>query len=331
MTGQPLRIALLDDYQDVGRSFADWGAVVPGAEVDAFTAPIPAAERAAVLAPYDVIVAMRERTPFPAPLLFELPRLRLLVTTGMRNASIDLDAARARGIAVAGTGIKPGTTAELAWALILGLLRDVAANDARIRAGGWQDRLGGDVAGETLAVLGLGRLGTRVAQVGQAFGMEVVAWSPHLTAERAAAAGAEAVGLQELFERARVVSLHLVLADSTRGIVGERELEALGPEGFLVNTSRAGLVDQLALRRALESGGIAGAGLDVFDEEPLPPDHWLRSAPRTLLSPHLGYATGDAFRICYREAAEDVRAFLAGEALRRLDAEPPVDAPGSRT
>jgi phosphoglycerate dehydrogenase-like enzyme len=322
-----VRIALLDDYQDVGQTLADWTSVAPDVRVDSFTVPMPPHERVAALAPYDVVVAMRERTPFPAELLRALPRLRLLVTTGMRNASIDLDAARALGIAVAGTGSKSGTTAELAWALILALLRDVPANDRRMRAGGWQGALGGDVAGETLGVLGLGRLGTRVAGVGRAFGMHVIAWGRSLAADRAERAGVEAVEFDELFERSRVVSVHLALTDETRGFVGAPALAALGSEGFLVNTSRAAIVDEGALRRALEGGGIAGAGLDVYDEEPLPPSHWLRSAPRTILSPHLGYATRENFGVFYREAAEDVRAFLSGLMLRRLD----VDDDGIRT
>jgi phosphoglycerate dehydrogenase-like enzyme len=314
-----VRVAVLDDYQGSSTELADWGAIVPEVDIDVFREPLPRERLRAELAPYDVVIAMRERTAFPRGLLTELPRLRLLVTTGMRNAAIDLDAARELGIAVAGTGSKSGTTAELAWALILGLIRDIPANDGRMRRGGWQDRLGGDLAGETLGVLGLGRLGTRVAEVGRAFGMPVVAWSPHLTAERAAEAGVEAVDRLELFARSRVVSLHLVLSESTRGIVGRAELEALGSDGYLVNTSRAALVDQEALRSALELGAIAGAGLDVFEQEPLPADHWLRSAPRTLLSPHVGYVTVENFRVFWREAAEDVRAFLDDTPLRRLD------------
>jgi phosphoglycerate dehydrogenase-like enzyme len=314
-----VRVAVLDDYQGSSTELADWGAIVPEADVDVFREPLPRERLRAELAPYDVVIAMRERTAFPRGLLTDLPRLRLLVTTGMRNAAIDLDAARELGIAVAGTGSKSGTTAELAWALILGLIRDIPANDGRMRRGGWQDRLGGDLAGETLGVLGLGRLGTRVAEVGRAFGMPVVAWSPHLTVERAAEAGVEAVDRLELFARSRVVSLHLVLSESTRGIVGRAELEALGSDGYLVNTSRAALVDQEALRSALEHGAIAGAGLDVFEQEPLPADHWLRTAPRTLLSPHVGYVTVENFRVFWREAAEDVRAFLDDTPLRRLD------------
>jgi len=318
-------VAVLDDYTSAALESADWARIVPEADLTVFAEPIPTASRAEVLRPFEVVVAMRERMPVPASLLQELPNLRLLVTTGMRNRAIDIEAAGGIGIVVAGTGVKSGTTAELTWALILGLLRDVPANDALLRSGGWQSTASGDLAGETLGLLGLGRLGTRVARVGQALDMDVVAWSPHLTPERAAEAGVEAVSRLELFERSRVVSLHLVLAESTRGIVGARELEALGPDAYLVNTSRSGLVDQDALRVALRAGTIGGAALDVFDEEPLPADAWVRSAPRTILSPHLGYVTRENLRVVYREAAEDIRGFLDGVTPRVLGA---VDGQG---
>jgi phosphoglycerate dehydrogenase-like enzyme len=263
-------------------------------------------------------VAMRERTAFPQELLKQLPQLRLLVTTGMRNAAIDVSAAKELGITVCGTRAEGASTAELTWALILALLRPVQLDDAHVRAGGWQRQLGADLKGRTLGLVGLGRQGGRVARVAQAFDMNVVAWSPHLTPERAAEHGVQPVAKQEVFARADVVSVHLVLGDTTRGIVGAPELRALGQDSYLVNTARAALVDQAALREALFGHWIAGAGLDVYDVEPLPGDHWLRTAPRTILSPHMGYVSGNGYRIFYGDAVEDVAAYLKGEPIRTL-------------
>lgn len=319
MTQTPIRVAVLDDYQSVAAGYADWSGRLPEAEVEFFHSHIADSDELVVaLRDFDVVVAMRERTPFPRSVLERLPRLRLLVTTGMRNASIDVGAAHERGITVCGTRGSATNTAELTWALILGLVRGVAADDAAIRAGGWQHRIGEDLAGETLGVVGLGRIGAKVAAVGAAFGMTVLAWSPHLTDERAAAHGVTRVGKADLFERSKVVTLHLVLSESTKGIVGEPELRAMRPDAYLVNTSRALLVDQAALRRALTEGWFAGAGLDVYDTEPLPADHWLRSAPRTLLSPHMGYVTQGAYRLFYSDAVEDIRAFLDGSPINQL-------------
>jgi phosphoglycerate dehydrogenase-like enzyme len=317
-----VRVAILDDYTGVALESADWDDVLPEGELTVFDQPIPPADRARVLQPFDVIIAMRERMPLDAELLRALPGLRLVVTTGMRNNAIDVVAAEQLGIVVAGTSMKAGTAAELTWALILAMVRSIPANDASVRSGGWQSEPAGDIAGETLGVMGLGRLGTRVAEVGRALGMQVVAWSPRLTRERAEEVGVEAVSRADLFRRSRVVSLHLVLAESTRGIVGWPELEALGRDGYLVNTSRAGLVDDAALRRALEGGTIAGVALDVFDQEPLPPGHWIRSAPRTLLSPHMGYVTRHSMRVCYGEAAQDIRGWLDGATPRALGSGP---------
>ncbi|GAB2802070.1 D-2-hydroxyacid dehydrogenase family protein [Actinoallomurus bryophytorum] len=316
-----VRVAVLDDYQKVAASMADWAGRLPGADVRFF--PDHIADQDAlvtVLEPFDVVVAMRERTPFPREVLARLPRLRLLVTTGMRNVSVDVAAARERDVVVAGTRGSAGTTAELTWALILGLVRSVAADDARIRAGRWQEAVGLDLDGRTLGVVGLGRLGSRVAGVGRAFGMNVIAWSPNLTPERAAEHGVSLATRAEVFGSADIVTLHLVLSDRSRGLVGEADLRSMKPSAFLVNTSRAGLVDQDALRKALEEGWIAGAGLDVFDVEPLPADHWLRGSPRTLLSPHMGYVTEQTYRIFYADAVEDIAAFLDGSPIRTLDA-----------
>ena len=311
------RVAVLDDYQDVAREMADWSALPPGTEVEVFRDHLAdETEVAARLQGFDVVVAMRERTSFPHSLLTRLPALRLLVTTGMRNASIDLAAAAAAGVVVCGTGGGGGSTAELAWGLILALLRQIPREDAATRQGSWQVSLGVDLEGKTLGVLGLGRLGTRVATVGRAFRMEVIAWSQNLTAERAAAAGATLVPKDELLRRADLVSIHLVLSDRTRGLLGAPELALMKPTAYLVNTSRGPIVDEGALLDALRQGRIAGAGLDVFDQEPLPPGHPLLSAPRTVLTPHLGYVTRETYRVFFGDAVEDIGAFLGGTPLR---------------
>jgi phosphoglycerate dehydrogenase-like enzyme len=319
MTGARVRVAVLDDYQGVAATYADWPGRLPEADIVFVREHVADPDRLVeLLAPFDVVVTMRERTALPREVLDRLPSLRLLVTTGMRNAAVHLTAAKERGVVVCGTGSNPYGTAELTWALILGLVRNVAAEDAAVRAGGWQLQVGHDLDGATLGVVGLGRLGTRVATVGAAFGMDVIAWSPNLTPERAEAAAVRLVGKDELFATAKVVTLHLVLAGSTRAIVDGAALRSMRPDAFLVNTSRAGLVDQTALRQALEDGRIAGAGLDVYDVEPLPPDHWMRSSPRTLLTPHLGYVTEKGYGVFYGEVVDDIRAFLDGAPVRVL-------------
>ena len=314
-----MKIAVLDDYLQVAQATAPWRERLPGAEITYFRDLLGGTEEAAAtLRDYQVVVAMRERTAFPRELLSQLPQLRLLVTTGMRNAAIDVAAAKELGVTVCGTGADGATTSELTWALILALLRPVQLDDAHVRDGGWQRQLGGDLGGRTLGLVGLGRQGARVARVAHAFDMNVIAWSPHLTKERAAEHGAECVTKHEVFKRADVASVHLVLSDATRGIVGESELRALGPDSYLVNTARAALVDQAALRQALTGGWIAGAGLDVYDIEPLPGDHWLRTAPRTVLSPHMGYVSARGYRVFYGDAVEDIAAYLRGEPIRLL-------------
>ena len=314
-----VRIAILDDYQDAARRFAPWERLGNDAALTVFTDHLAdddgLAER---LGAFEVVVAMRERTPFPRRRLERLPNLRLLVTTGMRNASIDLDAARDLGVVVCGTGSLASPTAELTWALILAVTRHVCEEDAAIRRGGWQHTIGPELAGRTLGVVGLGRQGSAVAGVGRAFGMEPIAWSQNLTAERAAEAGAEAVAKEELFRRADVVTIHLVLSDRTRGLVGAPELAAMKPTAYLVNTSRGPVVDEAALLAALHDGTIAGAALDVFDTEPLPAEHPLRDAPNTVLTPHIGYVSTGTYEIFYRDAVEDIAAFLAGAPVRVL-------------
>jgi phosphoglycerate dehydrogenase-like enzyme len=306
-----VRVAVLDDYQQVAASMADWAGRLPDAEVRFFAEHLADADAlVAALEPFEVVVAMRERTPFPREVLARLPRLRLLVTTGMRNASIDVEAARERGVVVAGTGGSAGSTAELTWALIFGLVRTVAADDARIRAGRWQEAVGLDLDGRTLGVVGLGRLGSRVARVGLAFGMNVIAWSPNLTAERTAEHGVALATRDEVFGAADIVTLHLALSDRSRGLVGEADLRAMRPDAFFVNTSRAGLVDQDALRRALEEGWFAGAALDVFDVEPLPPCHPLRTLPTVTATPHIGYVADRPYRIFFRDAVAAIAQWL---------------------
>jgi phosphoglycerate dehydrogenase-like enzyme len=317
--GLMTRVAVLDDYQGVAERMADWTSLPEGTEVvffhDHVAEPETLVDR---LSNFDVVVAMRERTPFPRALLARLRRLRLLVTTGMRNAAIDLDAAAELGITVAGTDGIGTSTAELTWALILALLRHVPEEDASIRAGGWQRTLGVDLAGRRLGVIGLGRIGRQVAAVGRAFGMEVVAWSQHLTEEAARAAGARRLDKFELLAEADVVTIHLVLSDRTWGLIGTAELRAMKPTAYLINTSRGPIVEEQALIAALRSGQIAGAALDVYDIEPLPPDHPLRTTPNTVLTPHLGYVTEAGYRLFYGQAVEDIAAFMAGTPIRVL-------------
>jgi phosphoglycerate dehydrogenase-like enzyme len=314
-----MRAAVLDDYEGVALRVADWSPVLERVDVDVFSEHIDDEdELARRLAPYDIVVLMRERTPMPASLLERLPNLRLLASTGRKNASIDVAAARDRGITVCGTDSPSSAPGELTWALILGLARNLVVEAERMRRGGWQSSLGADLAGRTLGVIGLGRIGTQVAAVGNAFGMDVLAWSENLTVERAAEVGVRAVPLDRLLAEADVVTVHQVLSKRTRGLLGARELALMKPTALLVNTSRAPIVDTAALLAALEEGRIGGAGLDVFDEEPLPADHPLRTAPRTLLTPHIGYVTEEVFRTYYQGVVEDITAFLDGSPIRTL-------------
>ncbi|TDC99071.1 D-2-hydroxyacid dehydrogenase family protein [Saccharopolyspora terrae] len=313
-----MRIAVLDDYQDVARSYADWD----GLDVEVFTEHIADVdELVSRLEPFDVIAAMRERTRFPREVITRLPNLKLLVTTGMRNASIDLDAAREHGVVVSGTGSGRGwaATSELAWGLIFALLRDIPGQDRRIRTGGWQTGVGVELGGKTLGVLGLGRLGSHMATVGRAFGMDVIAWSSNLTQQRAAEVGARLVGKDELFERSDVLSVHLVLSKRSRGLVGADDLALMKPTAYLINTSRGPIVDEDALRTALREGRIAGAGIDVYGTEPLPVDDPWRDTPRTVLTPHIGYVTDDTYQAFFVETVEDIRAFAAGSPIRVLN------------
>ncbi|MER7954374.1 D-2-hydroxyacid dehydrogenase family protein [Streptomyces sp. NPDC096030] len=315
------RCAVLDDYQGVALSSADWSPLADRVDVRVLREHLT--DRDALVAAVEdceILVVMRERTPLDAELLGRLPRLRLVVTSGMRNASIDLTAAAALGITVCGTASSSEPPAELTWALILGLARQVRAEAQALREGGpWQSTVGADLSGRTLGLVGLGKIGGRVARVGLAFGMEVAAWSPNLTAERAAEHGVAYVpDRRALMERADVVSLHMVLSERTRALIGEPELRAMRPSAYLVNTSRAGLVDGEALLRALREGWIAGAGLDVFATEPLPADDPLRTLPNVLALPHLGYVTRGNYDRYFGQAVEDIEAYLAGAPVRTL-------------
>jgi len=311
-----VKITVLDDYQDVALGMGPWDRL--DAQVVALHEHLLGDQLVAALSGSEVVVAMRERTPFDRVLLDRLPDLRLLVTTGMANASIDLDAARERGVLVCGTRSRQAGPAELTWALVLAVTRRVAYEDAAVRAGGWQTTIGPELSGRTLGVLGLGRLGSIVAGYGRAFGMRVLAWSANLDPGHARELGVEPVTLDDLLTRSDVVSVHLKLSDRTRGLLGARELDLIGPDGYLVNTSRGPIVDEAALVEALRTGRIAGAGLDVFDVEPLPADHPLRTAPRAVLTPHIGYVALDAYRVFYADAVDDVVAWLAGEPVRVL-------------
>ena len=323
MTGDALRVAVLDDYQQVALAMGDFASLGPDVTVDAVGEHLASEDDlAARLAGCQVVVAMRERTAIGAALLDRLPDLRLLVTTGMANAALDLDAAAGRGVTVCGTGGILTPTSEHTWGLVLALLRHIPADDATMRAGGWQTRMGDDLAGRRLGLVGLGRLGALVARVGLAFDMDVVAWSANLTAERCAEVGVRLVGRDELFATSDVVSVHLVLGDRSRGLVGAADLARMRPSAVLVNTSRGPIVDEAALVAALRDGGIAGAALDVYDDEPLPADHPLRALPNTVLTPHTGYVTRGCYEIFYRDIVEDIAAWRAGAPVRVVAAPP---------
>ncbi|WP_375454255.1 D-2-hydroxyacid dehydrogenase family protein [uncultured Methylobacterium sp.] len=310
--------AILDDYQGVSTSLADWSPVGDAVVLRPFRERFETQDAlVAAIADCEIVVIMRERTPFPASLFARLPRLRLLVTSGMRNAAIDLAAAKAHGVTVCGTASASEPPVELTWALILALARRVVPEANALRAGGWQSTVGADLAGRRLGLLGLGRIGARVARIGLAFGMEVSAWSANLTPERAAAEGvALSPSKAALLADSDVVSIHLVLAERTRGLIDAAALALMRPHALLINTARAAIVDEAALQAALAEGRIGGAGLDVFETEPLPADSPWRSLPNLLALPHLGYATQANYRTYFSEAVADIRAFLDGKPVR---------------
>ncbi len=315
-----LRCAILDDYQDVALAMADWSAVKADIEITVFNEHLGAADKVvAALHGFPIICAMRERTPFPRQVIEALPDLKLLVTTGMRNAAIDLEAARAHNIVVCGTPVFGNSTAGMAIGLMLELTRHIGDENARLKAGApWQATIGLDLEGLTLSLLGLGRLGARVAKIAQPFGMNVIAWSQNLTQERCDGLGVGYVSRDDLFRHADILSIHVQLSPRTRGLIGARELALMKPAAYLINTSRGPIVDETALIAALRERRIAGAGLDVFDIEPLPLAHPLRQLDNVVLTPHLGYVTEQNYRAFFAGTVENIRAFLDGRPVRML-------------
>jgi phosphoglycerate dehydrogenase-like enzyme len=312
------RCAVLDDYQNVAMQMADWSPIAKDVEIEVFHRPL--GDEAGViraLQKFSIVCAMRERTLFSRAVFEGLPDLRLLVTTGLRNAAIDLAAARERNVTVCGTESTGHPTAELAFGLMLELARKIGHEHARLKAGAWwQETIGIDLFGKTLGIVGLGRLGSRAAAIGRAFGMQLIAWSQNLAEDKAREAGATRVEKDELFRRADFITIHLQLSPRTQGLVGAKEFGLMKPSAFLINTSRGPIIEEAALLTALRERRIAGAGLDVYDVEPLPENHPLRKMDNAVITPHLGYVTQDTFRIFYRQTVEDIRAWLDGKPVR---------------
>lgn len=313
-----LRAAILDDYQGVALKYADWSPIAQDVEVTVFSEPFKdQAEVIEKLQGFQIVAGMRERTPFPRAVIEALPDLKLLITTGARNNSFDLKAAAERGVTVCGTGTFGNPTVGIVFGLILELTRRVGFENARLKAGApWQATIGQDLEGLTLGIVGLGKLGTRVAAVGKSFGMNVIAWSPNLTAEKAAASGAAYATREELFAKADIVTIHVVLSDRSRGLVGSDDLARMKKTAYLINTARAPIVDQAALLKALDEQRIAGAGLDVFEIEPLPLDHPYRMLDNVVITPHLGYVSEQTYRKFYPDIVEDIRAFIDNKPVR---------------
>ncbi|MEC3982451.1 D-2-hydroxyacid dehydrogenase family protein [Amycolatopsis sp. H20-H5] len=313
-----MKIAILDDYQSVALTYGDWASL--NAEIEVFTeAFADADELVERLGGFDVLVAMRERTRFPSAVLDRLPELKLLVSTGPRNAAIDVAAANRNGVVVCGTGYLGQPTAEHTWALILAAARSLPAEFDSVRTGGWQVGVGTMLHGKTLGLVGLGRLGSSAAKIGQAFGMKTIAWSQNLTAEKATEHGVEAVSKEELFARSDVLSIHLVLSGRTRGLIGAAELALMKPDAILVNTSRGPIVDEDALLDVVRRKAIACAALDVFATEPLPADHPVRTLDNVVLTPHIGFVTREVYEIFYGDAVENIAAYQAGKPLRVME------------
>ena len=317
-----VRAAILDDYQNVAMSFADWSPIARDVEIKVFNKPFGSQDEAIkALQGFAVVVGMRERTPFPRKVIEALPDLKLLITTGARNNSFDVKACAERDIAVCGTGAAGSPTTGIAFGLMLELTRHIGFENARLKAGApWQTTIGRDLEGLTLGILGLGKLGQRSAAVGKAFGMKTIAWSQNLTEEKAKAAGADYVSTEDLFRNADFVTIHLVLSDRSRGLVGAKELGLMKKSAYLINTSRGPIVDEKALITVLNSKSIAGAGLDVFDIEPLPLDHPFRKMDNVVITPHLGYVSEQNYRKYFPDIVEDIRAWLDGKPVRVIEA-----------
>src|SRR5262245_27234351 len=317
-----VRAAVLDDYQNVAMTFADWSPVTKDVEVKVFDKPFANQDEVIrALQGFAIVVGMRERTPFPRKVVEALPDLKLLITTGARNNSFDVKACNERGVTVCGTGVVGSPTTGIAFGLILELTRRIGFENARLKAGApWQVTIGRDLEGLTIGILGLGKLGQRSATAGKAFGMKTIAWSQNLTTEKAKAGGAELVSKEELFGNADIVTIHLILSDRSRGLVGVKELGLMKKTSYLINTSRGPIVDEKALIETLQSKSIAGAGLDVFDVEPLPLDHPFRKMDNAVITPHLGYVSEQNYRKYFPDIAEDIRAWLDGKPVRVIDA-----------
>jgi phosphoglycerate dehydrogenase-like enzyme len=317
-----VRAAILDDYQNVAMSFADWSPIAKDVDIKVFNKPFGSPDEAIkALQGFAVVVGMRERTPFPRKVIEALPDLKLLITTGARNNSFDVKASAERGVTVCGTGAAGSPTTGIAFGLMLELTRRIGFENARLKAGApWQTTIGRDLEGLTLGVLGLGKLGQRSAAVGKAFGMTTIAWSQNLTEEKAKAAGADYVSKDDLFRNADFVTIHLVLSDRSRGLVGAKELGLMKKSAYLINTSRGPIVDEKALIAVLNSKSIAGAGLDVFDVEPLPLDHPFRKMDNVVITPHLGYVSEQNYRKYFPDIVEDIRAWLDGKPVRVIEA-----------
>ena len=315
-----LRCAILDDYQNVALKLADWGPLADRVETTVFNTPFASPDAAiAALQDFEIICAMRERTPFPRAVFEALPKLKLLITSGMRNAAIDLEAAKARGVVVCGTAMVGNPTAGLTIGLMLELTRKIGFENARMKAGEpWQVTLGEDIEGKTLGIVGLGKLGSQVAAIGRALGMKTIAWSSNLTPEACEKAGVTYATKEELFATADIITIHLVLSDRSRGLVGRDDLARMKPTAYLINTARGPIVDEAALLEVLQAGKIAGAGLDTYSVEPLPQDSPLRKLDNVLITPHLGYVTAENYQRIYREMIEGIEGWLKGKPLRKL-------------
>jgi phosphoglycerate dehydrogenase-like enzyme len=315
-----LRCAILDDYQNVALQLADWAPLADRVTTTVFDTPFASPDAAiAALQDFEIVCAMRERTPFPRAVFEALPKLKLLITSGMRNAAIDLEAAKARGVVVCGTAMVGNPTAGLTIGLMLELTRKIGFENARMKAGEpWQVTLGEDVGGKTLGIVGLGKLGSQVAGIGRALGMKTIAWSSNLTPEACDKEGVTYATKEELFATADVISIHLVLSERSRGLVGRDDLARMKPTAYLINTARGPIIDEAALLEVLQAGRIAGAGLDTYSQEPLPIDSPLRKLDNVVITPHLGYVTAENYRRIYREMIEGIESWLKGEPLRKL-------------
>lgn len=316
-----IHIAILDDYQGIALQMADWSVLKEKAEIAVFRDHVSDSKAVIErLKPFDVLCVMRERTPLPHSILEQLPNLKLIVSTGRRNSSIDLAAAKKRGIPVCSTGYSSHGAMEMTWALILSIVRNVPMEAASVRKGKWQTSVGGDLEGKTIGIVGLGNIGGAIAKIARAFGMHVIAWSQNLTSEAAEQYGAKFVSKGELFQKSDIVTIHLVLSPRTKGIISRSDLQLMKPAAYLINTARGPIVDERALIDALKNRTIAGAALDVYDVEPLPEEHPFRSLDNVLATPHIGFVTKDNYAKFYRDTVENIVAWLDGKPIRVMDA-----------